>query len=392
MSLRDRVPVEELSPEAWRHLEQRVVAHVGDAVATPVRRPWWPAVAALGGALAVAATLYAVRPSATQDAAPRPLTVEADARGAHVALGDAVIDAEPGTRFVVTRPDGGIRVELTSGAVALEVEPRRGRPPLWVVADDVTVTVVGTAFTVRRDADAVDVEVRHGVVQVERGDERVALHAGDRWRRGEGRLAARPIDPTTGGNGRHGPIGDGADPLAVGPGVDYDPLTGRHVAVVPPTAPSTGPDRGRDPARPSRPRPTPPTPVVVDPVRDLRRELAVPSLGAAPPSAASNSAEALELFQRASVTERGTAAAAALWGLARTQWTVGKKVEALRSVDAYLRRFPNGAESDAVSWLRLRLLCDRGFDEPCRAAAHTYADRTSDATRRALALRITDTR
>ena len=89
---------------------------------------------------------------------------------------------------------------------------------------------------------------------------------------------------------------------------------------------------------------------------------------------------------------RSPAAASAQWGLARAQWSHGRVSDALRSLDAYLRRFPGGAESDAVSWLRLRLLCTRDFDDTCRAAAHTYATRTDDATRRALAVRVTETR
>ena len=113
---------------------------------------------------------------------------------------------------------------------------------------------------------------------------------------------------------------------------------------------------------------------------------------ATPATTATGAAEAIAEFQRASTASRGPAAASALWGLARTQWKAGRASDALRSLDGYLRRFPAGAESDAVSWLRLRLMCDRSFDDACRAAAHTYAARTTDPTRRALAVRVTDTR
>ncbi len=394
MTLRDRVPVEDLAPEAWRHLEQRVVAHVGDAAAAPAPRRWWPALAAVAAAGAIAAAVLATRPTAPPP--PRTLVIAADDRGAHVDLGDAVIDAEPGTRFEVTRPDGGVRVALAVGAVALEVAPRRGRPPLWVVADDVTVRVVGTAFTVRRDP-TVQVAVSHGVVQVERAGALVALRAGERWSSDAGVIAvAPPAPPTAGATDARRTI-DGAasadDRLAGGPAIDFDPLTGRRRVGAPPTAPGTRPTPGagaapRDHGGNAKP-PTAPPPA--DPVTDLRRALASQPIPAGPPTTA-RGAEAIAELQRASVTERGPAAATALWGLARAQWAGGRAAEALRSLDGYLRRFPGGAESDAVSWLRLRLLCNRDFDDACRAAAHTYATRTDDPTRRALAVRVTETR
>lgn len=392
MSLRDRVPVEDLAPERWRHLEQRVVAHVGDAATAPPPRRWWPALAALTAAGAIAAAVLATRPTAPAPA--RPLVVAADGRGAHVDLGDAVIDAAPGTRFEVTRPDGGVRVALATGVVNLEVAPRRGRPPLWVVADDVTVRVVGTAFTVRRDP-AVAVEVSHGVVQVERAGALVAVRAGERWSSADGVVAAIATADAVARTaaGKHGPAADADDDrLAGGPAIDFDPLAGRRVGVAPPDAsptpatPRSAGTAGRDHGG-SKPAPPPPA----DAMTDLRRALAAQPIPAGPPTTA-RGAEAITELQRASVTERGPAAATALWGLARAQWSSGRPGDALRSLDAYLRRFPAGAESDAVSWLRLRLLCARDFDDACRAAAHTYATRTSDATRRALAVRVTETR
>ncbi|MBK9031128.1 MAG: FecR domain-containing protein [Myxococcales bacterium] len=395
MSLRERVVVEDLEPEAWRHLEQRVVARVGDAVATPTPRRWWPALAAVAAAAAVVVAIVATRGTT---APARPMVVAADGRGAHVDLGDAVIDAEPGTRSEGTRPDGGVRIALATGAIALEVAPRRGRPPLWVVADDVTVRVIGTAFTVRR-APAIEVAVSHGVVQVERGGALVAVRAGERWSTADGVVAvARAANAGAGTGAGVGPAGTigattpGAG-LTTGPGVAFDPLAEAHVAAAPPTSPTAPPPpavaTGHDHPRPGRPRP--PTPPA-DAATDLRRALAAQPVAAAPPTTATTAAAAIAEFQRASVTSRGAAAASAQWGLARTQWSSGRARDALRSLDGYLRRFPTGAESDAVHWLRLRLLCARSFDDTCRAAAHTYADRTTDPTRRALALRVTDTR
>ena len=397
MSLRDRVPVEPLAPERWGHLEQRIIAHAGDALDQPARRRVWPMLAALGVAGAVAAAAFALRPAPAR--APAPLVVTADARGAHVELGDAVIDAEPGTRFQVTRPDGGVRVELAAGAVALEVAPRRDRPPLWVIAGDVSVRVVGTAFTVRRDPE-VSVTVSHGVVEVDRAGAAVAVRAGERWT-ASGVVAlvsvdpALRVDPAAAGGAIAARAADD-DALALSATPAVDPLARRRVAVVPTTTARSadGTDATDGTARPATPRPTPPRPAPAPaaPPGDLRAAIAAQSIPPAPPSAASSPADAIAVFQRELAGARGAAASSALWGLARSQWAAGKHADSQKSLDLYLRRFTSGAEADAVRWLRLRLLCARQFDDTCRAAAHTYATSAPDGPRRDLAVRATNTR
>ncbi|VFR17547.1 Iron siderophore sensor protein [plant metagenome] len=59
----------------------------------------------------------------------------------------------------------GRRVELLAGMAYFEVEPDSVRP-FQVVAGDMTVTVVGTAFDLSMDADTTSVAVDHGLVDV----------------------------------------------------------------------------------------------------------------------------------------------------------------------------------------------------------------------------------
>ncbi|MBZ0235109.1 MAG: hypothetical protein K8M05_22465, partial [Deltaproteobacteria bacterium] len=74
-------------------------------------------------------------------------------------------------------------------------------------------------------------------------------------------------------------------------------------------------------------------------------------------------------------------AGTALYSLARTQHVdLGQHAQALRTLDAYFRRFDRSApDFEAARWLRLRILCASSFDAKCRAAAHTYATEYPDA-------------
>ena len=89
-------------------------------------------------------------------------------------------------------PDSAVRIhyrdderqiELLAGQALFDVEPDRDRP-FRVMAGDVTTTVLGTSFDVRRLASSTEVGVRHGRVGVETPvttGERIVLHAGDRF-------------------------------------------------------------------------------------------------------------------------------------------------------------------------------------------------------------------
>ena len=94
---------------------------------------------------------------------------------------------------------------------------------------------------------------------------------------------------------------------------------------------------------------------------------------------------------RQRVTAHGAEASAALYGIARIQAIVlGKDAEALRSIDAYARRFPRGKEIADALWLRVRVECRRLSSETCRVAAHSFLRAAPSGTAKAeLATRAT---
>lgn len=77
------------------------------------------------------------------------------------------LDAATELELVEERPDR-VRLSLLRGRGRFEVTPRPKRS-FVVRAGDVTVTVVGTAFTVERVADRIGVAVQRGTVRVEWG-------------------------------------------------------------------------------------------------------------------------------------------------------------------------------------------------------------------------------
>lgn len=380
--LRGRVPLEPLDDERLVRLERAVVSGAPAPAPPRARRStaaWWLIGATLVMAAAVGLWL-ARRPAApdrdrtvaghgvpapvalTPSADGAPVVVVAGAGGAHVDLGDARIDATPMTSLTATRPDGGVLVELTVGSVELDVDKRGARPPLVVRAGDVDVVVVGTHFTVRRPADGgpVEVDVREGLVQVVRGAVTTAVAAGQAWSATTGQVVAldrrttappaptiaaattdkRPVRAAGSANGG----GSGARPAVAGSG-----------------------DAG-------------------DLGAAIRRQpvAAGIALGSATPAAA-----LAMLRQR--VTAHGEEAAAALYGMARLQaLTLGKTDDALRSIDAYVRRFPRGAEIEDALWLRVRIECRTQTSEACRVAAHSYLRAAPSGSAKAeLATRVT---
>lgn len=390
MSLRDRIPVEPLAPERLDRLEQRIVAAAAPALARPARHPVWPWGFALASAAAAALAVYALRPAPHAPAAP-PVGVSTDA-GATIDLGDATIRVGPATRFDINRGGGGIDVRLDHGEVSLDVAPRRGRPPLWVHAGDVGVRVVGTAFTVTRapDAGEVAVEVTHGTVEVHRGGVIAKVTGGERWSSRDGTvLAVAPVGAATAPEavaGATNPGGSGAKTigdadthtpeLATGPAIDVAVLSDRRatapLAGVPAPRTATGP-AGTHPRtnRAERTEPTPPA--SADPVTDLRHDIMAQSLAPAMVVDGATPEARVAALRKAMADSRGDAAAAALYGLARTQHVeLGQHGEALRSLEAYLTRFPNGPEIEDVKWLRIRILCRGTIGDACRAAAHSY--------------------
>ncbi|WP_183030154.1 FecR family protein [Altericroceibacterium spongiae] len=88
----------------------------------------------------------------------------------------------PGSAIRIVYKAGTRRVDLIAGQALFEVEPDKDRP-FRVVAGNVTATVLGTAFDVRRLGETTGVGVRHGRVRVAStasGNGPIVLEAGQR--------------------------------------------------------------------------------------------------------------------------------------------------------------------------------------------------------------------
>lgn len=93
----------------------------------------------------------------------------------------SVAQLGPGSAIRVRYAGGERRIDLLAGQALFEVKPDKSRP-FRVHADDVTVTVLGTGFDVRRLRSRTEVGVQHGRVRVDRSAyaaSPVFLSAGD---------------------------------------------------------------------------------------------------------------------------------------------------------------------------------------------------------------------
>ncbi|MBA3539297.1 MAG: FecR domain-containing protein, partial [Deltaproteobacteria bacterium] len=175
MKLVGRIPVEPLDDERLTNIERRIVAGASDQLATPARarRPYLGFAAATFAAAAagfVGWKLHRDPAPATATAATK-VAMHTDRQKSVLDIGDATIESRPNTTFGITRPDGGVLVEMTRGRIELEVAKRAGRAPLIVRAGATDVIVVGTHFIVDCGASCegeVDVRVTEGVVRVVR--------------------------------------------------------------------------------------------------------------------------------------------------------------------------------------------------------------------------------
>ena len=147
----------------WRRL--RDVARPMPAAA-PVARPRWRRMVAVTAlALAACVALYFF-PSLQMRVLADHMTGVAELR--EVVLEDgSVVHLDAGSAISVAYGAAGRDVALLAGQAFFEVTSLQGRP-FRVRAGDVTVTVTGTAFSVRSSAQAVAVDVQSGTVEVSR--------------------------------------------------------------------------------------------------------------------------------------------------------------------------------------------------------------------------------
>lgn len=149
-----------------------------NVVQLPVHKPrrtkWFAAAAAL----AAASVLLVAFPMLQRHVVADYQTGIAELR--QVILPDgSVVHLDAGSAIAVDYGEAGRQVTLLSGEAFFEVTPD-ARNPFSVVADEISVVVTGTAFSVRKTTATVDVAVQSGTVDVLRDGRSDQLGIGDR--------------------------------------------------------------------------------------------------------------------------------------------------------------------------------------------------------------------
>ncbi len=378
MSLRDRIPVEPLSDERMTNIERNIVVAATDAAQTsraPARGNTW-----LGFAI-IAATMVAVGVTSWKLASSKvpapvvavesPIHVDTT-EGTKLDIGDARIASDPGTTFVVTRPAGGVLVEMARGKVELEVGKRGARPPLIVRAGETDVVVVGTRFSVDYGDGTGDVIVivTEGAVNVMKRsapESAVRVAMGQAWTTKRGQIALADL-PSVRVAAAGSSVGSTTTMSVERTDIEM-PVESAHPSAGSTAAGGTA-GEGSGSHRPGKKK----TLVYDDDPR--KALLAAPiqpalDLGIADPQAA------LVEHLKLAGAGRGDDAARAMYSVAYLQSRVLKDpAAALKTLDIYMARFikkDRSEHADAL-WLRVRILCEKNFDDACRRAARVYSE------------------
>lgn len=369
MKLRGRIPVEPLSDERMTAIERRIVSGAAESAppsTASVGGRWFPVIAA-AFAIVVAGGLGWKFGTARVDAL-RPAEVEV-ARSIRVdtmerttlALGDATITSDPRTQLVITRPGGGVLVDMARGKVELEVAKRAERPPLVVRAGETDVIVVGTHFTVDYGdgTGTAIVEVMEGVVQVVRHDApTVRVAAGEGFTAKRGMITAAEL---------HAELAAEAATTPATPAATLEDRRGTH---------ATGPRA---------------TKKFTQYQEDFHAALRARAITPADDVQESDPDKAILLHYK-TASGRGADASRALYSVAVVQLLqLRDPVKALATLDAYMNRFAHKNEHADALWLRVRILCERTFDERCRHAAEVYVREVPEGTKTGLAEKISVT-
>lgn len=428
MKLVGRLPVEPLDDERMTHIERRIVTGAADA-AVPARAPRRHVGFAMAAMAAVITGVIGWGLGGGSEPAQvgggaAPIKVNTLAERATLDIGDAVIQSDPATVFVVTRPNSGVLVAMTRGKVELEVGKRGDRAPLVVRAGDTDVIVVGTHFTVDYGdgTGEVDVRVTEGVVKVVRHQQEVRVAAGQAWQSKRGLLAMADVggiigrSAATGSTSGRGANADGMNgggtsganegTIRSGSGFEIDTGTAPEVlrnrtAQVPdtrsPGAQRTGSSSGSSGSG-----------AVADGVSETRLSAVVaksplgnlkklvetqpvePALDVGQPGAAAAIAE----YQRVIREKDGADESRAFYSIAVLQASpkMGRTGDALRTLEGYFQRYSRGKrypDYPAAVWLKLRILCTRSIDAECRQVAAKYSREFPGTSAAAVAERIT---
>ncbi|MEP6860977.1 MAG: FecR family protein [Deltaproteobacteria bacterium] len=384
MTLRDRIPVEQLDDERLTNIERRLVVGVSELSTKRSARRGLAAIGFRGaGVVAIAAAavigwkLHAV-PAADPPPAPTAQHFQV-ADGSRISVDGATLAGN--ASYDVTRDPQRVLIDMQRGKLELAVvhDPHR---TLVIRAADTEIEDVGTRFRVDFDgANAVQVRVTEGEVKVTRHAQVVRVAAGNGWTTDRGLLALGELDPVVVAN---------VDPLpAIVPAPPVRPhateapvvRTPHHVAETAPVAVA--------PPVPHHDTVTAPA----DPFVDLRTAIRAVPIERAPAMDGHSDAatEIAKLKKLAYSTTVGPEASQALYEIAVLLYRpLGQDAEAMRTLDWYFRRFAGGKEMHAAMWLRVRIACDHTIDEACRRAAYSYQHDVPGGAASEVAVRITN--
>jgi len=379
VTLRDRIPVEQLDDERLTNIERRLVVGVSELSTKRSRRGlaaiWFrgAGVVAIAAAAVIGWKLHAV-PAAEPPPAPAPQHF-AVADGSRISVDGATLAGT--ASYDVTRDPQRVVIDMQRGKLELAVvhDPHR---TLVIRAADTEIEDVGTKFRVDFDgANAVQVRVTEGEVKVTRRAQVVRVAAGNGWTTDRGLLALTELDPV---------VVAQVDPIpapvtAPHPHATEAPVAhaSHHVeaapiAVAPPVHHET-------------------VAVAADPFVDLRTAIRAVPIERAPAidGRADAANEIAKLKKLAYSTTVGPEASQALYQIAVLLYRpLGQDAEAMRTLDWYFRRFAGGKEMHAAMWLRVRIACEHSIDDVCRRAAYSYQHDVPSGAASEVAVRITN--
>lgn len=326
------------------------------------RRPRW----LLVGGLASAAIVVAVAVMMWPRARPDGTRLEP---GAAIATGSAglqgvldegsVVQAAPASAGALELASSSeVRVRLDRGSFRFDVAKKPTRR-FSVIAGHVEVRVVGTTFTVRREATA-SVQVERGVVEVwVDGSQRAVLTAGQRW--DEAPLAVAPEVA--------------AEPIELAPEPDAPEMVAPEPRPTKRTVKRVGSGKVKSTGGATAPEPLPPpvssaTPTLPDDPSTLFKV----ALDARRAGRAGEAAQALRHFVAQFPDD--SRAGLALFELGRLEMDqLRSPARALESLEQAVAKGPSGSfVEDAMARLA-RLHHELRHGEACRAAKASYLKR-----------------
>lgn len=363
-------------------------------------RTWMLGVAACALAVASGLAWWIGFRSGTRQPAAIPTAADtlAAGTGSTMEIPQGVLTTKSGTEARVLHGHGGaVVVELDRGQIECDVTYRNAQPPLVVKAGEITLSATETRFAVAR-TDEVRVVVSRGTVKVDSPIIRRYLGAGETWTSPATVWRSDLMEKAA-----DSPCCAGAGTGYVAPGVvDSDAGSSPEGAVPTGKVPSARTSRSAARsdstktegqasdstlhAASSRSRDAEPVGAsseshAPEPAsRVVMTDPSPPGDVAAPPPRV---ADAWTLRKRAN--GRGAAAAASLFSLAGLEHSHGRSAATLAIIAEYERRFPSGAESEEIAWLRVRSLRGADQTQAAREAAGAYLRRYPSGTHLAAA-------